>query len=845
MIYLHPTKVVTFIKTYKEMGYFGPYAVTEDEAIRLLTSNIPQLVTSGANIPFGALPTENEGYKHDKISDDPEARATYVVRDLLPLVKIRDFHLARLWETEEEKEEISRRYELGSRSYRNPFYFNILYELSKKKDYEPKTNHSDLFSDWNVTLLPFSNVATDVNSEGKKVNYYVSTLTEDDNTRNIKLSNVDYFSLLLLCILLIPNELLQKISRTYAGMLYALLTGAIVTPELDPTINVPLWNTIIRQGGRRLGIAYHNFLIKNHPDKAPKLSSYHLIAEAPELEPIIDLLIKAHAVPTRPRNYGQDKDPEYLKEVEVKKKFLIQLGFRPDRVNVKKYVSDYSASLSNAIYSKLPYFLHKLAGYSRLPLPRLFNQPLTEKEESILLHYSDDELLHKYFPKLAKPEKFKGFDSIAFDDYDDLTKTISYAYNEKYFDWHILDDNIRDGLKCANADFYSAVEGEYRRDLSQSYEYPATDNPRVRYGITFWMRGDIKMRCFTVNELNENFRETEYGFEFYDPDWIPALPDGTPVPEDPLTGRPLNRTFTKKQIKELKSHLNTFIANLGQNHKALANCQALMDKIDLGIKRLGSVDQFLIEQQILLSEHPEWRNDLLIYFSWMFLFSMWIRFWSGPGTPYPQIWKDKHEGSCDALTRDEHVVIELGVHGILLTILEQHGKGLADYVKQFPYLHYDRQTDVITKPDMEIALELMRTYTTEGVIDLVQLNDFCMAQASDILMSTSFVFLTRCLNVPIDRLNELLMYVVGLLSGIESSVIDARIRTVTSVERTDAKAVKTQQQSLATIEQHRSVLETKESGFMQEPLNFREFTVTGHLPGNFGEIMVIGGQTRT
>ena len=836
------------------MDYFGPHAKTEVDAIRFLSHNISTLVASGFNVPFGALPTEKEGYKPVQLSNDPFGRATYVVHELLPLVKVREFHLARLWETEEEKQETQKRtkHHIGQYGHSRQLYFKILYELVKK-DYEPVTSHSQLYSNWNATLIPFSNVVTDINKEGKKLTYFINTLTDKDDERNTKLSNTEYFNLFLLCILLIPSELMQKLSSTYASMLYALLTGNVVPLELDPTISVPLWNTVTQHVMRQLGMKYYDFLIENHPDGVPKLSSYYLIAEAPELEPVIQLLIQVNAIPDKSRgSFRQgDKDPEYLKEVEVKKNFLKQWGFRPDRINGDIYWSKYHSSFSDAVYSRFPYFMYRLIGYPRPPLPRLFDQPVTKEEKNILLYYSDDELLRQYFPKLAEPEKFKGFKVIAFGSYDKFVDILTAAYTEKYFAWHIIGDNMRDGLKCANSDFYSAVEGEYRRDLSVKYEYPEKDNPRVRYGIQHWEAGDIKMRCFTVNELTENFRETEYGFEFCDPDWIPALPDGTPVPEDPLTGRPLSRTFTKKQIKGLKSHLKTFIINLQPGHfgsgstESLPNCQALMDKIDLGIRRLGSVEQFLSEQQMLLSEHPEWRNDLLIYFSWMFLFSMWIRFWTGPGTPYPQVWKDKHEGSCDALRRDEHVIIELAVHGILINSLEQHSNELGDYVKQFPYLHYDRQNDLITKPDMEIAIELLRTYTAEGVIDLVQLNDFCMAQASDILMSTAFVFLTRCLNVSMDRLNELLMHVIGLLSEIESSVIEARVKTVMSIQRSNDKEIKAHNQSLSTIEEHRSMLRTKEPGFVQEPLNFREFTVTGHLPGNFDEIMVIGGEIRT
>lgn len=655
--------------------------------------------------------------------------------------------------------------------------------------------------------------------------YLTPTRIAPEEKNMSELTSAQDIELYVLCKLFIPEQLIKLMSVSRPAMLLALLTGHIITPQQDVSLNVNLMSNLAPLPVtwlKYLADAYFTSAGILNLDQIKDYTTRYNILSTYEMTQVIDICKRAVVIIKTypPASYRLKKIDFVVQDVVD---ILAEMGYNhmlyPTADNPIKCLLEISFNTT------VPYLLHKYNIYPRQPL-QISLEPIDENNSLLfynLCMYTDNELLSFYQPFYVvgsysdKPMHRSMF-----------VNRILTAYNANpTFSTHL------EGA-CYNDDGIHLGLAERRGDIREQYQL-AADERRKGDGVDPFMQYEYQIeggrrRCFQVSELLLSFRETEYGFEFRDPDWIPPVAGEVEL-IDPLFDKPMARNFPLSAVQELYREVRSFI----KVHKPPITNGPLVElaqHIKDGLTQIIKNNETISLISVQINNHPEWRNDLLIYFSWIFLFAMWIRFWKGPGTPYAVVWDEKHEDSCDYRQRDQHIGIELTVHGNILLKLEQLNPELADYIKKLPYFHYNWITGEATQPLKDVAEELVGTHLLEGIVDKVQLDDFCMAQATDLLSGTAFIYLTRIMNVPAERLDDLLVYVMWLLQNLEKQAIDGRELAVTSMAESKQK-----EEALATIQQHRSILHVRDPGFIQLGLDFSSITTTGHLPDDMAGIL--------
>ena len=353
-----------------------------------------------------------------------------------------------------------------------------------------------------------------------------------------------------------------------------------------------------------------------------------------------------------------------------------------------------------------------------------------------------------------------------------------------------------------------------------------------------------RCRNFQISELIASFTETQNGFEFQDPDWVPPLPgqEQTDI-INPLSFEPVKKCFSSQDIRRL----NTMIAMVLRNQRrgrlnngidyseSVDMLKELADKIKVGMntgKRLSDIEAKFKGNLVTHAndENGGWRDTLINFYVWMFLFSMWIRFWKGPGHEFPVKFKD-HEDNDYTFRRDEHVTIQLEVYKILVTYMEVLYPGMKEFVLNLPYLYYSWKTGETKVPNEDAAREILNSYTIEEIIHSVSQGGSCMAQASDILSGTAYVCLTRFCEVPAEVFDDVIRREMGQLVPTVLMAIGVR--------KEQLAELKLGSRYTDLCDQHQLLFASVLSDDFVQPSASIKFRQTDHLPFNI-ERMELG-----
>ena len=648
------------------------------------------------------------------------------------------------------------------------------------------------------------------------------------------LEKLSPFELWLLCRMLVPKELRDLQSNSYASLYFAILTGGIVPKEEDPTLDVEKWKWITEaqyQSDLRK-LAFNVDAVLKEVGEVPVVhSNCYTILYDPRWKSIVDIVLTARPLTNLWKRYEGNNDYNVHRgDIEARfNKLMGDIGIIPNL---------YTDTATNIMSKNMPNYYRRLiylyGGFNRKPLPKHFEErDLT----NILFAYSDQELIDEYLPfmkedsenpkwRYPRPAPVQHVYGSRISFIDNITE----SYRENELQWVVTISTN----SCNNDDYYDVGTGEPRgKTRRESTEQELKDDPVIFLSAPMH---SARRRCFRVSELEDSFRQTEYGFEFLDPDWVPPRGDQIESPSiDPILGKPLSRTFSLPLMLKLYRMIKDYERTYRAAQFTGNSLNRLFGKLQVGLQDYLNTSNSLVAEKAKIKGKPEWRNDLLIYFSWLFLFAMWIRFWKGPGTPYPVKWKEHSSDTCEYRERDLHIEIELNVHGNILTALEKSKPDLARFINELPYIHVEWSTGEVTKPSMEAAMRYMGAYTVEQIIDKVQFGQFCMAQATDFLSGTAFYYLTDVFEIPSDRVGDLLVYVMGLLRGYEEHSINSRRNIVATIEDEQRKA-----DNITVLEQHANILRVREPGFVQESPDFGGLTATRHLPQGMADILGAG-----
>jgi hypothetical protein len=372
-----------------------------------------------------------------------------------------------------------------------------------------------------------------------------------------------------------------------------------------------------------------------------------------------------------------------------------------NRNQARLYGQQIGMMIPENIPNEYNYFLENLYYYQKVltrdpnrlvPVPEIQNR---HDAARLLEIYTDNEILEGY----GLGHRHGGVTYAGRKDLID--KVVRYVTNTDNR-WHFRHSN------CINSDRPNIIMLDPREDED--------DDPLISYGTL------NNYRCWNADELAASWEPVQGVISFNVPDWKPG---------DPY------KTFSTDSINRLKElllstnkpYFNVLIQTINAGLDQIRNAGARVQKYRADYLLLNDKDKNLVRE----------------YLAWLFFASMYMRFWKGPGNPYPAVWVEGGGGENRCTTEERSRL--LTDHFIVRTrILEQMGKDLEEWVLSFPRIEYNFVENIAT-----VGVEPINF-----IVEQAQIGNFCLAEGSDHLVQTSYYIATKILNTDMNGFNNML-----------------------------------------------------------------------------------------
>lgn len=345
----------------------------------------------------------------------------------------------------------------------------------------------------------------------------------------------------------------------------------------------------------------------------------------------------------------------------------------------------------------------------------------------ILLCYTNQELINEYEPRSKWTSRSELLQII----YDDITGTSRWSLTSLKY--------------CNNDDTINVLTGEPHGEINKH----DNSDPTLSYGV------QKNYRCFQAEELTASFREYDGIFSFQVPDW-------TDTAVDPITQNPLIREFPLESMKQLQELL--------EREQLLPE---LVAKIQEGMKIMKSATMKIRSLRQTMNSFTETQKQTVkLYLAWMFTYSMWMRFWKGPGYHWPMNKINiNNQGErnrwdrAEPRERDEHIFIQHGIRSYIIEMYETDPI-LKDWIETLPTIYYDFDTQ-----DAKCA-----TYNIKEVIDKLMIGDYCMGFGADTCLKTSYYYIVHLLDQTLGaKFDTFIQSMFPQLLDLEYNVVNSQL----------------------------------------------------------------------
>lgn len=417
-----------------------------------------------------------------------------------------------------------------------------------------------------------------------------------------------------------------------------------------------------------------------------------------------------------PLHYG----PPYIYLASCNFKITESIANAANQNNIDSLINKYGIVLRTSVTpknltEKVEYFIKEISDYdyvlSRpaniLPPPVIRGYGISVVENT-LKFYTLKELIDAYEPIGMWFERRSLITNI----YKDSTIGSEWSWRN---------------LHCNNDDSINIIEASPHGEIDKFNR----DDPTLSYGV----QGNY--RCYQTIELTESFREYDGIFHFRVPDWEAPNPTiGRQVIIDKTTNQPLIQDFPLESMKQLRTLLLETLDN-----PALMN---LLAKIDYGIREYSDANRQI---NILKTTYYNTFNNneqyiIKLYLAWLFTYGMWMRFWKGPGYPWPYHIKNianekarEQQQVCSPEDRDEHSFIQ---QSIRTTFIETYEKDpiLLNWINSIPVFNYNFSTNYV---------ELSQRSLT-NLLNRLARGDQCMGFGADYIIQTAYYIIIKIFN---------------------------------------------------------------------------------------------------
>lgn len=380
---------------------------------------------------------------------------------------------------------------------------------------------------------------------------------------------------------------------------------------------------------------------------------------------------------------------------------------------------------------KLKYIQEDISTYEQVftrsndyPLP----PDLTTIEENniyrILDNYTNLELVTSYEPR----RKWNNRKELFLQIYNDVIGVAS---------WSLVHDF------CTNDDSINILSGESKSDIDKNDQ----EDPTISYGT------HKNYRCYQISELEASFREYDGTFMFRRPDWVPGQE---------------NREFSIESIQDLQ--------DLIVQHSNNENITLLINKIAEGLRFMTNSELRVSALKSKYAEFTDQQKEIVkMYLSWMFTYSMWMRFWKGPGYKWPVktnfVERMKSNNRCSSDKRDQHIIIQELVRSRITEAYERDEK-LLEWITNLPTIYYN-----FTNGESSCA-----NYPIKQTLDDIAIGNYCMGFGSDNILKTSYFYLLNILELEQgDEFDMFINNMIPKLSEIELEIVQQELDVMENV----------------------------------------------------------------
>ena len=402
--------------------------------------------------------------------------------------------------------------------------------------------------------------------------------------------------------------------------------------------------------------------------------------------------------------------------------------------NVDHLIQTYGVVLSpqatraNNPQYRLMYFLRQISDYENvftrdpamLPPPLLDQNTTINETRAVLSQYTTKELTDAY----EYDGRWENRNSL-------ILSIIREAHRGAIWSWK--------HKHCKNDDTYNITEDELHGNINKDDAIDRT----LSYGV----QGNY--RCYQVSELAEIFEQ--YPEEFIVPDVNLQVNTGT----DPTTRLNYTNRFPVTSIRQLLELLRSERQN--------ENIIALATIINTKLITLTNEETTIQLGEEFNAFTPEQQYQAKLFIVWLFLYGNWMRFWKGPGNPWP--YNVRGNDVCIPASRDEHIFLQNSVVDRLKEAYETDHI-LKDWIERLPTVVYDFETDTATFPRRPLIT------TLRGYL----IGNECMGVGGDQFLQTGYYYMLKLLraNSP-DRFREIINDMLPMLLDIERQIVNQEL----------------------------------------------------------------------
>jgi Leucine-rich repeat (LRR) protein len=274
---------------------------------------------------------------------------------------------------------------------------------------------------------------------------------------------------------------------------------------------------------------------------------------------------------------------------------------------------------------------------------------------------------------------------------------------------------------CKNEDNTNLISGDVRGE--------DPDDPVVSYGTV------LHYRCYNLTELTYSFRENTETGAFT---WT--------VPDEP------RRQFPRESIKQLKELLK-------EKNKANVVWQPYNDIISKLLEKIKQGEKFFKDanavvatwKKTYLAYNEEDRVNFEKFILWLFILSMDLRFWKGPGHDWPykyledETQRQEAGGYCTSAERE----YQTNVAAEILSQLNKHPH-IYDFAKTLPLMDYSLNEKKFSVGQRKIL----------DLFDLALRRNFCLTHLSDLYLNTAMFWIDQIFGWDEEEFNKMLRWYV-------------------------------------------------------------------------------------